>query len=149
MEKYLKDDANLRNVLLYLPQKKYIFTNCNEIQARSALECLGVADCFEGIFGASFMGEYCKPNPIVFQRIFDHLNITDPSTTCLFEDSFKNLVTASSLGMATVLIESMTAIEEGVTDADRQQVNCVLPSLSDADALITLQMKLPQLRLHE
>ena len=36
------------------------------------------------------------------------------SREAMFEDSFKNLVTAKALGMSTVFVQSETAREEGV-----------------------------------
>lgn len=44
----------------------------------------------------------------------------------LFEDSFKNLVTAKSLGMSTVFIQSDTAREEGVSAAQLETVDAVV-----------------------
>ena len=139
MDKFFSSDAILREVLQSFPQKKYIFTNCNEQQAIEALKLLGIDDCFDDIYGSSFMGDNCKPEEVVFTKIFEHLEITDPSKVCLFEDSFKNLVTANKLGMSTVLVESMTAEEEGVTDDDRQILTASIRTLSDLKSLEILK----------
>lgn len=50
----------------------------------------------------------------------------------MFEDSFKNLVTAKSLGMSTVFVQSDTAREEGVSEAQLETVDAVV---RDASAL--------------
>lgn len=44
----------------------------------------------------------------------------------MFEDSFKNLVTAKSLGMSTVFVQSDTAREEGVSEAQLETVDAVV-----------------------
>ena len=144
VEQFLSADNNLRKVLQNLSQEKYIFTNCNEKQAIEALECLGIADCFNGIFGASFMGDHCKPEEIVYEQVLKELKVENPSEVILFEDSFKNLVTANKLGMKTVFIESITSYEEGVTDAHRSILNIVLPTLSDLTVVTTIQKTFPE-----
>ena len=144
MEKYFSKDDNLRNLLTSIEVDKYIFTNCHEIQAGQLLEILGIKDCFKGIFGAGFMGEHCKPEKEVFLKVFDALD-ADASQLTLFEDSYKNLVTAKSLGMSTVFIESkLTAEEEGVTKAQKEAVSCCVQSLSDPQARSQLLTALPQ-----
>ena len=50
-----------------------------------------------------------------------------------------------SFGMHTVIIESMTAEEEGVTIEKRQAVDCCLNSLSSPEALVLLKEKLPRI----
>ena len=68
METYLKPDLVLRNVLLSLSQPKYVFTNCNETQAQFALERLGIADCFDGIFGATLWVTIVSPTYSCFRK---------------------------------------------------------------------------------
>lgn len=48
----------------------------------------------------------------------------------MFEDSFKNLVTAKSLGMLTVFIQSDTAREEGVSQEQLATVDAVVRDVS-------------------
>lgn len=48
----------------------------------------------------------------------------------MFEDSFKNLVTAKTLGMSTVFIESETGREEGVDASKLEMVDAVLQDVS-------------------
>jgi FMN phosphatase YigB (HAD superfamily) len=107
------------------------------------MSLLGISDCFKGVFGASYMGVYCKPEPQVFEKLIATLGIEDPSRLCLFEDSYKNLVTARDFGISTVLIESHTATEEGVSEADRALIGCVLSTLSSDTAVAELRRKLP------
>ena len=144
MERYFKKDEVLRNLLMSMEVDKYIFTNCHETQAAELLEILGVRDCFKGIFGAGFMGDHCKPEKEVFLKVFDTLG-AEASQLTLFEDSYKNLVTAKSLGMSTVFVESkLTAEEEGVTRQQREAVSCCVQSLSDPQVRSLLVSALPQ-----
>lgn len=69
---------------------------------------------FDGVIGAHAMGDICKPQPGAFQTALKSSG-ADPSKTAMFEDSFKNLRTAKSLGMTTVFITGETAKEENVT----------------------------------
>jgi HAD superfamily hydrolase (TIGR01509 family) len=52
-----------------------------------------------------------------FRALFERIGV-DGAQLVLFEDSFKNLKTAKSLGMRTVFVHSMTATEEGVKEED-------------------------------
>ncbi len=145
VELFLTKDESLRSVLQSLPQKKYLFTNCHEKQALTALKCLGVDDCFDGVFGAAFMGDHCKPEEIVYHQIIQLLRIDQASKVVLFEDSYKNLVTASRLGMKTVFIESITAEEEGVSSSDKLILSSILSNLSDNSTISQLKSDLPEL----
>ena len=147
MEMFFTIDPILRENILSFPQDKYIFTNCNELEAAKLLDLLGIGDCFQGIFGASFMGDVCKPEEQAFKLIMEKLNIENGAALCLFEDSFKNLVTASKFGIATVFVESETAGEEGVTDLDRELLNAAIPSLSEKGLYADLGLKIPRLLL--
>ena len=93
--------------------KKYVFTNCAEKQARESLEALGLLACFDGVFGADVMGDTCKPSLEAFRKV-QKIAGFEFTKAAFFEDSVKNLATAKTLGVTTVLVASATAIEEGV-----------------------------------
>ncbi|KAL3151349.1 hypothetical protein ABBQ38_013182 [Trebouxia sp. C0009 RCD-2024] len=140
-EDYLKPDPKVRECLLALPQKKWVFTNCNEKHAKLALETLQLQDCFEGVFGADFMGPHAKPDAEAFQKVIAHTGAS-PLATAMFEDSLRNLRQAKSLGMTTVLIQSKTMLEEtgytlesakGLQDA-AVDVTIAAPYLSELQA---------------
>lgn len=71
-------------------------------------------DVFDGIIGADSMGDVCKPEVAAFQKALAISGATAVETA-MFEDSFKNLRTAKSLGMTTIMIAGETAAEENVT----------------------------------
>ena len=60
------------------------------------------------------MGDVCKPEVAAFQKAFE-ISGASPKTSAMLEDSFKNLRTAKSLGMTTILVVGETAAEENVT----------------------------------
>ena len=55
----------------------------------------------------------------------------------MFEDSFKNLVAAKSLGLSTVFVQSDTAREEGVSDEQLEKVDAVVKDVSHCMAIDT------------
>lgn len=149
-EEYLKPDPQVRECLKALPQKKWVFTNCNEKHARLALESLDLLDCFEGVLGADFMGENAKPDAAAFHKVLQHIG-AEASSTAMFEDSLRNLRQAKSLGMTTVLIQSKTMLEEtgytlesakGVSDP-AVDVTIFMPHIND------LKRHVPQLWPHQ
>lgn len=60
----------------------------------------------------------------------NHNNNKNGKYKVMFEDSFKNLVTAKSLGMSTVFVQSDTAREEGVGSAELDTVDAVVCDVS-------------------
>jgi len=112
IEEYFSHDQPLVDLLNALPQRKVIFTNCREKEAIKIMELLGIDDCFEAVYGSDFMGNTCKPQKESFEALFHAMNVK-PEQIVFFEDSVKNLLTAQSLGMQCVLVNSPTASEEG------------------------------------
>ena len=143
---WLSEDQPLRSLLDQLPQRKFVVSNCNETEVIEALDCLGITDCFERIYGAKAMLPYCKPEKEAFQKIIDDIGggIT-PQECCMFEDSYKNLVTCDKMGMETVFVLSEIHVrEEGVSEKDREMLSAVVPTLSEASG-DTLRAQLPRL----
>jgi putative hydrolase of the HAD superfamily len=119
MEEYFVADPVLRELLQRLPYKKVIFTNCREEEANRILDLLGVRDCFNATYGATFLGEICKPEEACFEKLLTTLELR-AGEVLYFEDSVKNLRTADKLGMPCVLVHSETASEEGAR-SDRER----------------------------
>lgn len=145
-EAFLKPDAKVRECLLALPQKKWVFTNCNEEHAHLALQTLQIDDLFEGVLGADFMADFAKPDAEAFQKVLKHVG-SQASSTAMFEDSLKNLRQAKAMGLTTVLIQSSTMLEEatyalpsvkGLPD-DTVDATIAAPTIAE------LQMHIPQL----
>ena len=100
----LKEDSNLRKILLLLPGKKYIFTNGTKKHAENVLKKLNLENIFQSIFGIKEANYLPKPNLETYNLFLKTYKI-DPKTSIMFEDMARNLIPAKELGMKTVLLE--------------------------------------------
>ena len=99
----LTPDFDLNRALARLPGRRLIFTNASAAHAERVLGHLGMADLFTDTFHLEAADLLPKPDPRTFRRMMDAHAVT-PGSTAFFEDSVKNLVPASDLGMTTVLV---------------------------------------------
>jgi putative hydrolase of the HAD superfamily len=104
LEKYVRPDPALHELLLGLPQKRWIFTNADVNHANRVLKILGISDCFTGIIDIRAMDFACKPDKIAYQRALELTCTDNPSYCVLFDDSLRNLTTAREMGFVTVLV---------------------------------------------
>jgi putative hydrolase of the HAD superfamily len=101
---YIHRDEKLRNMLIGLPQSKWILTNSDKNHAKRVLSALGVEDLFTGILGVSDMDYHNKPDPYVFRKALLAAGNPTPKV-CLFADDIaKNLIPAWEIGFVTVLV---------------------------------------------
>ena len=100
----LKEDNDLRRILLLLPGKKYIFTNGTKKHAENVLKKLNLENIFHSIFGIKEANYLPKPNLETYNLFLKTYKI-DPKTSIMFEDMGRNLIPAKELGMKTVLLE--------------------------------------------
>lgn len=104
LENFIQPNPDLRNLLLSLPQQRFIFTNADADHARRVTNILGVGDGFNAIIDVRAIEFACKPEPIAYQRALA-LAGNPPSSACvLLDDSITNLSTAFQLGFTTVLV---------------------------------------------
>mmetsp|Transcript_10286 Transcript_10286/g.19446 ORF Transcript_10286/g.19446 Transcript_10286/m.19446 type:complete len:274 (+) Transcript_10286:1-822(+) len=127
-ELFLQPDSEVQEFLSSLAQPKWVLTNTGEGPARRALECLGIEQHFQGILGAEFMGDMCKPQLEVFQKALDHIG-ADAATTVMFEDSLRNIRASKQLGMGTVFIQGEDT-EQGLAEAGPDDVD--ISTIADA-----------------
>ena len=106
LEVYIQPDLQLRDILLSLSQRKWIFTNADKDHAKRVLKVLGVSDCFEGILDVRAIGFLCKPEIESYQRALALAKEKKPENCILLDDSLRNLVPAKDLGFTTVLVGS-------------------------------------------
>jgi len=104
LQEYIQPDPSLRDLLLSLPQRRWIFTNSDDRHARRVLNVLGVRDCFEGIIDIRALGYACKPVEDAYRRALALAGETQPGRCILFDDSPRNLAPAKALGFCTVLV---------------------------------------------
>jgi len=116
LDRYLKPDPELKELLLKIPQKKWIFTNADSDHAIRVLDVLGVRDAFEGIIDVRAMGFLCKPDIQVYRLALSHAGNPAPQNCVMFDDSEKNLRPAKELGMTTVLVNNLSENGSGVAD---------------------------------
>jgi putative hydrolase of the HAD superfamily len=93
-----------RQLLLSLPQERWIFTNADANHARRVLDRIGLEGCFTGIIDICALGYLCKPDLPAYQRALQIAGDPDPGRCVLFDDKLTNLSTARWLNMATVLV---------------------------------------------
>ncbi|GAA0870537.1 pyrimidine 5'-nucleotidase [Brevundimonas basaltis] len=99
----LEPSPALREQLLRLPGRRFVFTNGAREYAGRVLDRLGVTDCFDGVFAIEDADLTPKPAPSTFRRMLERFNF-EPRSAAFFEDTPRNLEPAKALGMATVLI---------------------------------------------
>jgi putative hydrolase of the HAD superfamily len=118
----------LADRLKALPGRRLVFTNADAKYAARALDALGIADCFDGVWDIHAMEFRPKPEPIAYQGFIDHFGI-DPTRAVFVEDTARNLTPAKAVGMQTVWIDMVSewgarakddsAIDETIDDMAR------------------------------
>ncbi len=103
----LADAPRLAHRLLALPGRRLIFTNADADYGARALDALGIAHCFEGIWDIHAMAYRPKPEASAYHGLIDHFAI-DPARAVFVEDTARNLPPAKALGMQTVWIDMAT-----------------------------------------
>ncbi|HBX68208.1 MAG TPA: pyrimidine 5'-nucleotidase [Chloroflexi bacterium] len=104
LHEYLQPDPALRDLLLSLPQRRWIFTNSDQPHAERVMNMLGIADCFEGMVDVYALEPHCKPQPEAYQLALEIAGAPDPQKCALLDDSTRNLAPARELGYFTVLV---------------------------------------------
>jgi putative hydrolase of the HAD superfamily len=120
LEQFILPDPALRELLLSLPQKRWIFTNADINHANRVLKILGVADCFDGVIDIRATDFACKPDQVAYQRALALAKDDDPGRCVIFDDALRNLAPAREIGFYTVLV--------GKNDPSHS-VDCTIPSL--------------------
>lgn len=105
-------DPALRDMLLSLRHRRWVFTAATREHAERCLEKLGIRDLFEGIVACSSqemikrVGFVSKHDRSCFQAAMDMAGVPrDRANKCmLLDDSVRNIKTAHSIGFHTVLV---------------------------------------------
>lgn len=104
LHEFLEPDLLLREMLLSIPKRRWIFTNSDRSHAERVMSILGIEDCFEGIVDVYTMEPYCKPKQESYKFALEFAGITDPQTCALLDDSTRNLAPAKEMGFFTILV---------------------------------------------
>lgn len=101
----LSPDPALRQALLALPGRRYVFTNGDLPYAERVLGALGILDCFDGLHDIHAMAYHPKPDPRAYQDLVARFGL-DPAASLFAEDMAHNLMPAKAMGMTTLWINN-------------------------------------------
>ncbi len=104
LQEYIQPEAGLREMIMSLPQKRWIFTNADDQHATRVLKQLNLMGCFEGIIDLRATNFACKPESGVYQLAMQIAGEADPRRCVFLDDSVRNLAPAHEMGMFTVLV---------------------------------------------
>ncbi len=104
LEKYIQPDPGLHDLLLSMPQRRWVFTNADANHARRVLSILGIQDCFDGIIDIRAIDFACKPEKVAYQRALAISGDREPAQCIIIDDSVRNLEPAHDLGFYTILV---------------------------------------------
>ncbi len=103
VEKLLKPDRRLDQMLATLDAEKVIFTNATADHARRVLQALGIEAHFQRIIDIRDLDYVAKPDIRAYHKAMKLLDAR-PEECMLVEDRLLNLKPGKELGMTTVLI---------------------------------------------
>ena len=104
LHKYLKPDPALRDMLLSIPKRRWVFTNSDRPHAERVMSMLGIEDCFDGMVDVYAMEPHCKPKQEAYDFALKLAGGADPRTCALLDDSTRNLAPAKEMGFFTILV---------------------------------------------
>ena len=123
---WLQKDLLLREELIKIKEKKYIFTNGSHSHVKNVTKQLGIEDLFDGTFAITDANFVPKPYIKPYKEIIKKFDI-DPKKSLLIEDIAHNLEQAKNLGMKTCWLENNEAFAK--KDADKPYIDYKIKSL--------------------
>ena len=97
---FMEKDLVLREELLKLNAKKFVFTNGSHDHVKNITKCLGIDDLFDGVFDITDCNFIPKPSLDPYKILIKKFNI-NPTESIFIEDIAINLEPAKKLGMKT------------------------------------------------
>ncbi len=119
LDEYLQPEPILRETLLSIPHKRWIFTNSDLDHAQRVLNKMEIQDCFNGIVDVWALDPFCKPQMEAYQRALELARAPDPQACVFLDDSIRNLTPAHEAGFFTVLVGengSHPAVDRAIKD---------------------------------
>ncbi|MBR6088531.1 MAG: HAD-IA family hydrolase [Anaerolineaceae bacterium] len=104
VEKYVRPNPVLREILGQLQGRKYIFTTSYRFYAAQVLKNLNILDCFDGIIDAIDVFPYPKPFPQAFQTALRITAETDAGQCAFFDDQPGNAAAGHQAGFFSVQV---------------------------------------------
>ncbi|MGE5224927.1 MAG: pyrimidine 5'-nucleotidase [Omnitrophica WOR_2 bacterium] len=104
LKEYIKANTDVREVLLSLPQVKWVFTNADDRHAHRVLAELALTEIFTGIIDIRATRFACKPEIAAYENALRIAGETNPKSCVLLDDAPRNLIPAKNMGFFTVLV---------------------------------------------
>jgi len=124
---FLKKDTLLREELLKLDVKKFVYTNGSRDHVNNITKHLGIDDLFDGVFDIVDGQFIPKPQIEPFKVLIKKFEII-PEETVFIEDIAKNLEPTKKLGMKTVWL--INNEYWGKKDSDKDFIDLKIKNLS-------------------
>ena len=124
---FLKKDTVLREELLKLDAKKFVYTNGSRDHVNNITKHLGIDDLFDGIFDIVDGKFFPKPQIEPLKNLIKKFEIT-PEETVFIEDIAKNLEPAKKFGMKTVWL--INNEYWGKQESDKKFIDLKIENLS-------------------
>jgi len=126
---FLVEDIKLKKILTKIPCRIFAFSNSPKEYIEKILHCLGISDCFDGIYDRRFFNYGSKSEPVVYKKVIDDLKVSS-SDCILVDDKASNISIAKKLGMQTIWLNENN-----------------LPDMNDADFIISNILEIKKIPL--
>jgi putative hydrolase of the HAD superfamily len=123
---WLPKDLKLKDELIKIKEKKYIFTTGSHAHVKNVTKQLGIDGLFDGAFDIVDANFVPKPHIEPYKKIIDKFKI-EPTKSILIEDIAHNLEQAKNLGMKTCWLENEEAFAK--KDADKPYIDYKIKNL--------------------
>jgi len=123
---WLPKDLKLKDELIKIKEKKFIFTNGSHAHVENVTKQLGIDGLFDGAFDIVDANFVPKPHIDPYIKIIDKFKI-EPTKSILIEDIAHNLEQAKNLGMKTCWLENEEAFAK--KDADKPYIDYKIKNL--------------------
>ena len=124
---FMEKDLILKEELIKLDAKKFVFTNGSHEHITNITKNLGIYGLFDGAFDITDCNYIPKPAIEPYRKLIDKFNI-NPKETLFIEDIAKNLKPAKTLGMKTVWL--INDEYWGKKDSDKDFIDLKIKNLS-------------------
>ena len=123
---WLPKDELLKNELIKIKEKKYIFSNGSHAHIENVTNQLGIDGLFDGAFDITDADFVPKPHLDPYKKLIKKFKI-DPKKSILIEDIAHNLEQAKKLGMKTCWLKNNEAFAK--KDADKPYIDYKINNL--------------------
>jgi len=123
---WLPKDKILKEELIKIKEKKYIFSNGSHAHIKNVTNQLGINGLFDGAFDITDGDFIPKPHLEPYKKLIEKFKI-DPKQSILIEDIAHNLEQAKKLGMKTCWLENEETFAK--KDADKSYIDYKINNL--------------------